>query len=162
MPYTGLLSWHIMERVGQFHSRSGDRKCKLDYLIKYMTILVENVESSVFKNKAGELFPSSEFSHKALWKLSTQPASGLENWGLTVALSWLFQIFTLSPVTQYIHSLPWNCEMPSNHWLWDLAHGMSHITDRTEICLLGWAHMLSTSAIGMRAYLGYPLGPVGW
>lgn len=79
MPYTGLLSWHIMERVGQFHSRSRDRKCKLDYLIKYMTILVENVESSVFKNKAGELFPSSEFSHKALWKLSTQPASGLEN-----------------------------------------------------------------------------------
>ena len=24
MPYTGLLSWHIVERAGQFHSKCGD------------------------------------------------------------------------------------------------------------------------------------------
>lgn len=47
MPYTGLLFCHIMQRAGQFHSKPGDRKCKLDYLIKYITILVENVECSV-------------------------------------------------------------------------------------------------------------------
>lgn len=47
MPYTGLLSWHIVERAGQFHSKCGDTKGKLDYLIKYMTILAENVECSV-------------------------------------------------------------------------------------------------------------------
>lgn len=47
MLYTGLLSWHIVEKAGQFHSKSGDRKHKLDYLIKYMMILVGNVECSV-------------------------------------------------------------------------------------------------------------------
>lgn len=47
MPYTGLLSWHIVETAGQFHSKCGDRKGKLDYLIKYMTILAENVECLV-------------------------------------------------------------------------------------------------------------------
>lgn len=73
-------------------------------LDKNTTILVENGECSVCKNKAGGLFPCPEFSHEAPWKLSTQPASGLENWDLTVALSLLFQLFTLYPVTQYIHT----------------------------------------------------------
>lgn len=47
MPYTGLLPWHIVERAGQFHSKRRDRKGKLDYLIKFMTKLAENVECSV-------------------------------------------------------------------------------------------------------------------
>lgn len=47
MPYTGLLPWHIVEKAGQLHSKPGDRKNKLDYLIKYMTILVGNVECSI-------------------------------------------------------------------------------------------------------------------
>lgn len=38
MSYTGLLSWHILEGVGQFRSKHGERKIKLDYLIKYKTI----------------------------------------------------------------------------------------------------------------------------
>lgn len=79
MPYIGLLSWHLMEKAGPFHSNPGDRKRKLDFLIKYTTALVENVECSVCKNEAGGLLPSSEFSHEAAWKFSTQPASGLEN-----------------------------------------------------------------------------------
>ena len=36
-----------MERAGQFHSKCGDTKGKLDCLIKYTTILAENVECSV-------------------------------------------------------------------------------------------------------------------
>lgn len=45
MPYTDLLSWHIVEKTGQFHSKPRDRKHKLDYLVKYMMILVGNVSA---------------------------------------------------------------------------------------------------------------------
>lgn len=99
MPYTGLLSWHIMDRAGQSCSKCGDRKGKLDCLIKYMTILAENRVLSPCKNTAGGLFPSSEFSHEALWKKNTQPASGLQDQALTVAQSLMSQFFPLYPVT---------------------------------------------------------------
>ena len=104
MPYTGLLSWHIKETAGQFYSKPRDRKCKLDYLIKYMTILVENVKCSVCKNKAGGLFPSSEFSHEALeiqHSASTRSRELRFNCGSVINV----RLFTLCPVTQYMNTL---------------------------------------------------------
>lgn len=142
MPYTGLLSWHIKETAGQFYSKPRDRKCKLDYLIKYMTILVENVKCSVCKNKAGGLFPSSEFSHEALeiqHSASTRSRELRFNCGSVINVSALYSL-PCNPIHE--HSLPWNSEMPSSPWLWDLAHRMlANITGRTEMCSLSWAHL---------------------
>lgn len=55
------------------------------------------------KNMADGLFPSSEFSHEALWKTECQPTRGLQSWASAVAVMML-QFSTFYPVTRYIHT----------------------------------------------------------
>lgn len=109
--------------------QTAERRCELDYLTEYMTTLVENVKCSVCKSQTGGLFPSSEFSHEALET----------------------QLFTLYPVTQYIHTLcheTLKCPPIPGCGIWTLM--LTDIPDRTETCLLGWARLLSTSATDLR------------